>query len=84
MDFKIRYSTIFEMLEILNNLKKGKEISSAIEKLMEHEDYQVELTRYKGRVSKREFIEYIINIHDIKDEDITNQDLRIHHKYFKL
>jgi len=32
------------MLEILNDLNKGKEICSAIEKLMDHEDYKVELT----------------------------------------
>ena len=83
MNFKIRYSTIFKMLDIFKSLKKGNDISSDIYELMEHEDYQVELARYKGRVSKNEFIDYIINIQKITEDEITNEDLRIHHEYYK-
>lgn len=83
MNIKIRHSTIYIMLDLFKSLLEGNDISSEINKLMEHEDYKVEFARYKGRVSKEEFIDYILNIQNITGEEITNEDLRIHHKYYK-
>lgn len=83
MNFRVRYSSIMSMLELCKKLKAGTIKKSEIENLMEHEDYQFEFSRYKGRVSKNEFVEYFMDLPNLREEDIKNKDLMIHHRYYK-
>ncbi|WP_102401409.1 DUF5700 domain-containing putative Zn-dependent protease [Haloimpatiens massiliensis] len=83
MNFKIRYKTISSMLELCKKLKWGNVEKKEIEDLIEHEDYKFEFERYKGKISKEEFTEYFINLPNIKEEEITNKGLKIHHKFYK-
>ncbi|QTA37535.1 hypothetical protein JYK00_07310 [Thermosipho ferrireducens] len=83
MDFKIRYSTVKPMLELCQKLKDGKLEREELNGLLSHEDYEIEFERYEGRVSKNEFIEYFLNLMDLTEKDICNEDLKIHHKYYK-
>ncbi len=83
MEYTIRYSSIRAMLELLKKLKLGTLEKSEIENILKHEDYQFEFLRYKNRVSENEFIEYILNLPHISEEELTNKDLKIHHSYYK-
>lgn len=83
MNFRIRYSSINEMLNLCKKLKSGEVTYAEIENLLKHEDYEVEFARYKGRVSKEEFINYFLNLLKLTESDIENEDLRIHHRYYK-
>lgn len=83
MALEIRYSTVKKMLEVIKKLRDGKNIRLELGILLEHPDYQVEFARYKGRVGKNEFIDYIVSLPTLKEEDISNHDLRMHHKYYE-
>jgi len=39
-------------------------------------------TRYKERVTKEEYKEYLLNCRDLREEDIKNQDLKVHHQFY--
>lgn len=83
MNFSIRYSSIKDMLELCRKLKEGTIKRSEIENMLEHEDYKFELSRYNGRVSKKQFVDYFLQIPKLETGDIENEDLRIHHGYYK-
>lgn len=68
---------------MLNLLKSISIDEKQILDVIEVEDYRFELSRYEGRITKKEFIDYIKNIRNIKEDDITNMDLKVHHKYYK-
>ena len=83
MKYAVRYSSIRTMFELLKKLKLGTLEKSEIENMLKHEDYKFEFLRYRNRISEDEFIEYFLNLPHILDKDLTNEDLRIHHKYYK-
>lgn len=83
MEFEVRYSSIKEMLELIKKLRKNEVTYSEIDKLLDHKDYQIEFARYKDRITKNEYIDYFLNFSSLKENKIKNEDLRIHHKFFK-
>ena len=83
MNFSICYSSIKTMLELCKKLIIGEAKRSDIEILLKHEDYKFEFARYKDRVSENEFVEYFLNLPNLKEKDIINEDLKIHHKYYE-
>lgn len=83
MGFSIRFSSISNMLELCKKLRHGEVEKKDIEIIIEHEDYKFEFERYKGRVSKDEYVDYLLHLNDLEEEDITNNDLKIHHTYYK-
>lgn len=82
MNFSIRFSTIKQMLKLCKKLNDGCIKRNEIEELLSHEDYKFEFSRYGNRVLKEEFVDYFLNLPILKEEDITNIDLKIHHKYY--
>ncbi|MDT8719584.1 hypothetical protein IAI10_23355 [Clostridium sp. 19966] len=82
MSYRIRYSTIIPMLKLLKKLKEKGIDRSEIEEILSHEDYEFEFSRYKGRVSKEEYIDYILNLPSISDKALENEDLRVHHDFY--
>ncbi|MDD6771511.1 MAG: DUF5700 domain-containing putative Zn-dependent protease [Inconstantimicrobium porci] len=82
MNFKIRYSTVLPMINLCEKLKNGQATRDEFKQLLDHEDYQAEFERYKGRLNEDEFLNYIMNIFNLEEKDIANMDLKAHHKYF--
>ena len=82
MQFSINYSSIYTMLQLCNELKSGNVNEKEISQLINHEDYKFEFSRYKNRVSEEEFINYFLNLPNLNEDSITNNDLKIHHKYY--
>ncbi len=83
MGLSIRFSSISSMLKLIKSLKKGELKKTDIENLIEHDDYKFEFERYKGRVSRDEYVDYIFQLNNINENDISNDDLKIHHQYYK-
>ncbi|MTI47463.1 DUF5700 domain-containing putative Zn-dependent protease [Sporosalibacterium faouarense] len=83
MKINIRFDTIDEMLNLCRQVKEGKLEISRLEKLLDHDDYQVEFQRYKGRVSRKEFINFFSNFPNLEYEEITNKDFKVHYDHFK-
>jgi hypothetical protein len=83
MDFSIRYSSIESMLEICKRIKDRTINECDVDDILNHEDYKFEFSRYKGRISEEEYKNYLLNLPDLSEKDIKNQDLRIHHKYYR-
>lgn len=83
MGFSIRFSSINNMLELCKSLINGDVKKIDIENLIDHEDYKFEFERYKGRISKDEYVDYFFQLNNINETDITNNDLKIHHMYYK-
>lgn len=82
MQFSINFSSIRTMLKLCAELKNGNIKEREIKELLNHEDYMFELSRYKNRVSREEFIDYFLNLPKLNEESIDNNDLKIHHKYY--
>ena len=83
MRYSISYSTIGDMLSLCNKLNTGEANKEDVRELLKHEDYVFELERYGSRVSEDDFVDYFLNIPNLDEEDIRNDDLKIHHKYYK-
>lgn len=83
MNYSIRYSSIKRMLRLMSQIKEGLMPQQDIEALLSHEDYVFEFERYEGRVSRGEYADYLQNILHLKEADITNKDLKTHHKYYE-
>lgn len=79
----IRFSSIQSMLELCKKLKAGNVTKQDIKTMLEHEDYTFEFERYKGRISEDEFIDYFLKLPELTEDDILNNDLKIHHRYYK-
>lgn len=66
----IRKSTVLPMLDLLEQLEDGIDIRSSLTELLNHEDYKIELERYKEhikeemRFDKDEAVDFILNIKD--------------------
>lgn len=82
MEFSINYGSINTMLQLCNKLKNDTVKEGEIRQLLNHEDYKFEFSRYKNRVSEEEFIDYFLNLPNLNQDSITNNDLKIHHKYY--
>ncbi|RDY27295.1 hypothetical protein CHL78_009925 [Romboutsia weinsteinii] len=83
MRFSIRYSTIGDMLSLCNKLNIGEANKEDIRKLLKHDDYIFELERYGSRVTEDDFVDYFLDIPNLDEDDIKNNDLKIHHRYYK-
>lgn len=83
MEFSIRFSSIRNMLELCRRLNAGDIKKQDIENMLQHEDYKFEFERYKDRILEDEFADYFIKLPNLTEKDITNEDLKIHHKYYK-
>ncbi len=83
MGFSIRFSSINNMLELCKKLKHGEAEKKDIKSLIEHEDYKFEFKRYKDRISKDEYVDYLLHLNHLEQEDIINNDLKNHHLYYK-
>lgn len=83
MVFQIRFSSIKNMLELCKKLNTGDIKKQDIENMLKHEDYKFEFARYKDRVSESEFIDYFLKLPNLTEKDIANEDLKIHHRYYK-
>ncbi len=82
MKLVIRNTSIKLMLDIIRDLKANKDVSKRLDRILEHEDYEFEFKRHKDRVTKEEFKNYLLNCRNLKEEDIQNKDLKVHHKYY--
>lgn len=82
MNFTIRYKTIYDMLLLIKEINNGNEVKGKLESLLNQEDYEFEFNRYKNRVLREEFLDYLISMGKLKEEDINNEDIKIHHKYY--
>lgn len=82
MQFSINYSSINTMLQLCSKLKSGTLKEEEIRQLLKHEDYKFEFSRYNNRISEEEFVEYFLNVPNLDQDSITNDDLKIHHKYY--
>jgi molecular chaperone HtpG len=83
MVFLIRFSSINNMLELCRRLADGQIKERDIEKIIDHEDYKFEFERYKGRISKGEYVDYLLQLNNINENNIKNIDLKAHHTYYK-
>ncbi len=82
MNTEVRYSSVYNMLKLCRDLKNGNLNRYELAELLEHQDYILEFERYGTRVTREEFIEYFLQIPYIKTEDIENEDLKTHHRYY--
>ncbi len=83
MEFSISYSSILEMLQLCHKLKTGDLKEEEIRQLLNHEDYQFELSRYKNKISEAEFISYFLDLPNLDEDHISNGRLKWHHKYYQ-
>jgi hypothetical protein len=83
MTFSIHFSSIKNMLELCKKISAGQVERKDIENILNHEDYKFEFSRYKGRVSEGEYTDYLLQLGNLTEDDITNMDLKAHHIYYK-
>lgn len=83
MKINVRYNTIDEMLALCKQVKEGCLDKDRLEKLLNHEDYQVEFKRYDGRVSKEEFFDFFSNFPNLDYNEISNKDFQVHYENYK-
>jgi len=81
MSISISYSTISDMLNLIEKLSIKSLINKNLLELLMRKDYIMEFERYTNRISLDEFTKYFNSISILKESDIDNRDLRIHHKY---
>lgn len=72
-----RYSTLEPMVEIMKNHKKGKDIKSTLEELLEHDDYKVQFDFFNNHpagiaFTKEEFVDMFLNVEEYKPKDNTS------------
>lgn len=82
MGFLIRFSSINNMLELCKRLANGQIKKTDIKSIIDHEDYKFEFERYKGRISRAEYVDYLFQLKNINENDIKNNDLKAHHVYY--
>lgn len=77
MKVTIHASSWKQLIECLK--QKDTLTRETIQNILHQEDYQFEFDRYQNRVTLDEFTEYLLTFENLKEEDIENEDLRIHH-----
>lgn len=78
----ISYDTIENMLSLIELKNSKNDRKDLLKDLLNHEDYLFEFRRYGGSISKEEFYDYLISLIEIRDEEINNTLLKLHHKYY--
>lgn len=79
----ICFSSIKNTIELLRNLAIGKVEKKDIENIINHEDYKLEFARYKERISETEYVDYLLQLSNLSEDNIINTDLKTHHIYYK-
>lgn len=83
MSFLICYSSIKEMLELCKKIKSREATKQDVENMLKHEDYKFELDRYKGKISEKDYIDYLLKADNLTEDEVENKGLKTHHKYYK-
>lgn len=73
-------SAVVPMLGLLRKKKTGQLERAEVEKLLDHEDYRFEFSRYEGRVDKQTFADYFMTFENLGQ--VENYDLRNHHSFW--
>ncbi|MHA1303665.1 MAG: DUF5700 domain-containing putative Zn-dependent protease [Candidatus Heimdallarchaeaceae archaeon] len=84
MSIEFSVETIPLMFKLLDKLKNNELKKKELLDLLSHPDYQVEFKRYKGRISKEEFIDFFLNYFKLEVDKITNPDLRIQYDFIRM
>ena len=70
------------MVAFLENLSNGLFDDKQLELIMNHPDYEIEFLRYNKRVTKQKFKKYISKVLQLTEEQIEEEDLRVHHSCY--
>lgn len=76
-------STILDMLNQLMAIKEGRGNRFAIEALLDTSDYQFEFQRYQNRVTRMDYLQYLLDCPNQTEESLNNPDLKAHHQYYR-
>lgn len=82
MYLEVSTSTILLIFELLEKKKQQYVTKEEISRILSHKDYQIEFKRYGNRLSKQEFLDYLLNFDSLSKTQIDNADLRNHHSYW--
>lgn len=83
MKVVVHQAQVLPMLTWLEKLAEGQADREALERMLESEDYAFEFARYKKRVTREEFREYLLNLPQVQEEQIQNLALQQHHFLWK-
>ena len=83
MQIKRSIATLNSMYTFLKNLYSGSFNEQELDSILDHSDYQIEFLRYGGRVTKKKFKNYLLNVLELSKEQIENEDLRVHHSCYE-
>ena len=88
MKFTLHTSSIMPMLGFLEDLRNNHADRNVLRAILDHPDYDFEFRRY-GIASKEPFINYLMQLNTIKEQDIPEADgenykdmFRVRHKHW--
>jgi hypothetical protein len=88
MKLNVRLETVHSMLDLCKKHKEGKLLESELLELLDHDDYKVEFERYNmdglplSKITKKEFVDYFMNLFDLEEKDIKNERLKMRYPDF--
>jgi|SRR5690554_1058190 len=80
---EIEHSSIIPMLDNCQKLLRCCLTEDLLLRVLDHDTYNFEFSRYDGMISKAEYKEYFLNFPDIEEKSITNPGLKAHHIYYQ-
>ncbi len=83
MKVNIRKDSVPVMIELMRSLKKGTLADDMLDELLDHPDYVMEFSRYNKGITREVFADYLKKFPALTENDISNINLRIHHKYYR-
>lgn len=83
MQVSICMSQVQPMLDWLEALANGRADKQTLDRMLDSEDYDFEFARYQQRVTRQEFRDYLLHLPQMREEEIANQSLRLHHSLWK-
>lgn len=83
MQVSICMSQVQPMLDWLEALANGRADKQTLDRMLDSEDYAFEFARYQQRVTRQEFRDYLLHLPQMREEEIANQSLRLHHSLWK-
>ena len=83
MQVSICMSQVQPMLDWLEALANGRADKQTLDRMLDSEDYAFEFARYQQRVIRQEFRDYLLHLPQMREEEIANQSLRLHHSLWK-